>query len=69
MLDRLQQVNDEYDTIERQLADPDVLADSSLLRTLSKRYNDLGPVIEKYRLHQARTADRARWRTARCLTG
>ena len=58
MLDRLQQVNDEYDTIERQLSDPEVLADPSQLRTLSKRYNDLGPVVEKFRLHQARTADR-----------
>ena len=58
MLDRLQQVNDEYDTIERQLSDPEVLADPVQLRTLSKRYNDLGPVVEKYRRHRARTADR-----------
>ncbi len=58
MFDRLRQVSDEYETIEHQLSDPEVLADPSQLRTLSKRYNDLGPVVEKFRLHQARTADR-----------
>ena len=58
MFDRLRQVADEYETLEHQLSDPDVLADSDQLRTLSKRYNDLGPVVEKFRLHQARLADR-----------
>ncbi len=58
MLDRLRQVSDEYETIEHQLADPEVLADPDQLRTLSKRYNELGPIIEKFRLLQARTADR-----------
>jgi peptide chain release factor 1 len=58
MLDRLRQVSDEYETIEHQLADPEVLSDPSQLRTLSKRYNELGPVVEKYRLHFARSADR-----------
>ena len=57
MLDRLEQVDDEYATLEHQLADPDVLADPSQLRTLSKRYNDLGPVVEKYRRYRARSAD------------
>jgi len=58
MFDRLRQVNDEYETLEHQLSDPEVLADPSQLRMLSKRYNDLGPVIEKFRLHQARSSDR-----------
>jgi peptide chain release factor 1 len=58
MIDRLRQVADEYETLERQLSDPEVLADSSQLRTLSKRYNELGPVVEVFRLHQARFADR-----------
>ncbi|NND75488.1 MAG: peptide chain release factor 1 [Ilumatobacter sp.] len=58
MLDRLRQVSDEYETIEHQLADAEVLADPAQLRTLSKRYNELGPVVEKYRLFLARTADR-----------
>ncbi len=58
MLERLRQVNDEYDDLERQLADPDVIADPVRLRSVSKRYNDLGPVIEAYRRHEARRADR-----------
>ena len=58
MLDRLRQVADEYETLERQLSDPEVLADSSQLRTLSKRYTELGPVVEMFRLHQSRLADR-----------
>ena len=58
MFDRLRQVADEYETLEHQLSDPEVLADPIQLRTLSKRYNDLGPVIEKFRLHQLRSSDR-----------
>jgi peptide chain release factor 1 len=58
MLDRLRQVSDEYETLERQLSDPEVLADPDQLRILSKRYTELGPVVEKFRQHQARAADR-----------
>jgi peptide chain release factor 1 len=57
MLERLRHVVDEYETIERQLADPDVLADSDELRRLSKRYNELGPVVDAYRRREARRAD------------
>ncbi|NQY56367.1 MAG: peptide chain release factor 1 [Ilumatobacteraceae bacterium] len=48
-LDRLRRVEEEYLTLEAQLADPEVLADPAQLRTLSKRYNDLGPVIIAFR--------------------
>jgi peptide chain release factor 1 len=57
MLERLRHVVDEYETIEQQLADPDVLADSDELRRLSKRYNELGPVVDAYRRREARRAD------------
>ena len=57
MLERLRHVIDEYDTLEHQLSDPDVLADPDQLRRLSKRYNDLGPVVEAYRRHATRVAD------------
>ncbi|MGE5210990.1 MAG: PCRF domain-containing protein, partial [Acidobacteriota bacterium] len=57
MLERLRHVVDEYETIERQLADPEVLADSDELRRLSKRYNELGPVVDAYRRREARRAD------------
>ncbi len=58
MLERLREVNDEYDNIERQLSDPDVLADPDQLRTLSKRHTELGPVVAAYRRHEARRGDR-----------
>jgi peptide chain release factor 1 len=57
MLDRLRHVVDEYETLERQLSDPDVLSDSDQLRRLSMRYNELGPVVEAFRRHEARQAD------------
>ena len=57
MLERLRHVIDEYETLEHQLSDPDVLADPDQLRRLSKRYNDLGPVVEAYRRHATRVAD------------
>jgi peptide chain release factor 1 len=57
MLERLRHVVDEYETIERQLADPEVLGDSDELRRLSKRYNELGPVVDAYRRREARRAD------------
>ena len=57
MFDRLAHVVDEYETLERQLSDPAVLADSDQLRRLSKRYTELGPVVEAYRRHEGRAAD------------
>ncbi len=57
MLDRLRHVVDEYDTIEHQLSDPEVLADSDAVRRLSKRYNELGPVVEAYRRREGLVAD------------
>ena len=57
MLERLRHVVDEYETIEQQLADPEVLSDSDELRRLSKRYNELGPVVEAVRRRESRHAD------------
>ena len=57
MMDRLAQIVEEYETLEHQLADPEVLADPGQLRTVSKRYNDLGPVVEKIRRLDSRRGD------------
>ena len=57
MLERLRHVVDEFETLEQQLSDPEVLADSDQLRRLSKRYNELGPVVEAYRRRESRRAD------------
>ncbi len=57
MLDRLRQVVEEYEALEHQLADPDVIADHHRLREASKRYNELGPVVAAYRRYAARAGD------------
>lgn len=57
MMERLQQIVEEYETLEHQLADPEVLADPDQLRTVSKRYNELGPVVESVRRYTARQGD------------
>jgi len=57
MLERLRHVVDEYETLEQQLSDPEVLSNSDDLRRLSKRYNELGPVVEAYRRHASRQED------------
>jgi peptide chain release factor 1 len=57
MRDRLTHVVDEYETLERQLADPEVLADPEQLRRASQRYTELTPVVVAYRRQQARRAD------------
>ena len=57
MLERLRHVVDEYETLEQQLSDPEVLSDSDQLRRLSKRYAELGPVVEAYRRREARRGD------------
>ncbi len=57
MLERLSQVVEEYEALEHQLADPDVIADHHRLREASKRYNELGPVVDAYRRYTARAGD------------
>jgi peptide chain release factor 1 len=57
MLERLRHVVDEYETLERQLSDPEVLADPDDLRRLSKRYSELAPVVEAYRRQVTRRDD------------
>jgi peptide chain release factor 1 len=57
MLERLRHVVDEFETLEQQLSDPEVLADSDQLRRVSKRFNELGPVVEAYRRRESRRAD------------
>jgi peptide chain release factor 1 len=57
MLDRLQGLEGEYEVIEAQLADPEVLADPARLRTASKRYKELTPLVAAYRELLGRRAD------------
>ncbi len=57
MIDRLAAVEDEYSLLETSLSDPEVLSDPAQLRSISKRYKDLAPLVEAMRALRARTAD------------
>ena len=57
MIERLAAVEDEFELLETSLGDPDVLADPSRLRSASKRYKDLVPLVEALREHRTRLAD------------
>ena len=57
MFERLTSVDDEYTMLEAALSDPEVLADQRRLRDTSRRYKQLGPLVECLRRYRARTAD------------
>jgi peptide chain release factor 1 len=57
VIERLAAVEDEYSLLETSLGDPEVLADQTRLREISKRYKDLTPLVEALRRHRLRTAD------------
>ncbi len=57
MFERLASVEDEYVSLEASLSDPDIVGDQAQLRTVSKRYKDLTPVVECLRRHHKHVAD------------
>ncbi len=57
MIDRLAGLEAEFASLETQLADPGVLGDQTRLREVTRRYKELGPVVECYRSYRARTGD------------
>lgn len=48
MFENLEHVRENYKQLELKLADPAVLADMDQFRKVSKEYNSLKPVVEKY---------------------
>ena len=56
---RLAAVADEFRELEARLADPDTAADPTRLRTITRRYRELEPVVAVFRSIEARTADLA----------
>ena len=64
MFERLDEIEQTYDEIERQLGDPAVIADQRRLVELSKRHAELGEVVRRYRTWRAAAEDLA---TARQL--
>ena len=59
MFERLSGIEAEFEAVEVQLTDPAVLADQTRLVTASRRYKELGPLVEVVRRHRARSADLA----------
>ena len=49
MFERLDEIERTYEDVERQLADPEVLADQARLVELSRRHAELGDVVRAYR--------------------
>lgn len=48
MFENLEHVRDNYKQLELKLADPAVLSDMDQFRKVSKEYNSLKPIVEKY---------------------
>jgi peptide chain release factor 1 len=49
MFERLEEIERSYEDVERQLADPEVLADQARLVELSRRHAELAEVVRAYR--------------------
>jgi len=59
VIDRLAGLEAEFATLETLLADPAVVGDQTRLRTVSRRYKELTPLVACYREYRARTEDAA----------
>jgi peptide chain release factor 1 len=59
MSDRLSVLADEFRELEARLADPVVTSDPDQLRTVSRRYRELEPIVEAQRALTARQGDLA----------
>jgi len=59
MLDRLNEAEKRYISIEEQLADPEVFSDQQKFATLMKDYKALTPIIEKFRRYRKVESDNA----------
>ena len=59
MLEKLKGIEEHYEDIQAQLADPAVYADSDLLRRLSREQKELEPIVEAYRAYRKWEADEA----------
>jgi peptide chain release factor 1 len=57
MLEKIAQVVTRYEEIERQMLDPDILANHVKLTELAQERSDLQPLVEAYRQHQQLTQE------------
>jgi peptide chain release factor 1 len=59
MFERLDEIERTYEDVERQLADPEVIADQARLIELSRRHAELGEVVRAYRAWRSAGEDLA----------
>ncbi|HEV3504244.1 MAG TPA: PCRF domain-containing protein, partial [Actinomycetes bacterium] len=59
MFERLDEIERTYEDVERQLADPEVIADHARLVDLSRRHAELGEVVRTYRAWRSTGEDLA----------
>ncbi len=59
MFDRLATFADEFRELEARLSDPATMSDPTLLRTVSRRYRELEPIVAAYHAYIGRTDDLA----------
>jgi peptide chain release factor 1 len=53
MLERLANLEREYEEVLQRLADPAVIADQRALRDVSRRHKELEPIVQRYREYRA----------------
>lgn len=58
MIEKLQQLEQEYLELEKKMADPEVIADQKEYTQLGRRYKELTPVIELYREYKEAEAEK-----------
>ena len=56
MFDRLAQMEARYDSLSREMSDPDLVNDQKKFQAIAKEHRDMEPVVEKYREYR-RIAD------------
>jgi peptide chain release factor 1 len=49
MIDKLESLKTEYETLEKSLGDPELLSDQSRYRSAMKRYAELGTIVKVYK--------------------
>jgi peptide chain release factor 1 len=57
MLDKIAQIVERYEELERKMADPEVLADYQKIAELAQERSDLQPLVAAYREHNAVSAE------------
>ena len=56
MFDRLAQMEARYDSLSRDMSDPDLVNDQKKFQAIAKEHRDMEPIIEKYREYKKVTA-------------